>query len=82
MTVQDLCDAAPAQQQQQQKRQQPDLPSDESKDAMVLLSTLEYGDFISKLSNLADKYWNGSRSLVENKRYISKYDSLQGFLTP
>jgi hypothetical protein len=35
-------------------------------------TTQEYESFISKFSELADKYWNGSKSLLKNKRFKSE----------
>ena len=35
-------------------------------------SNNEHSGFINKFSELADKYWNGSKSLLKNKRFKSE----------
>ena len=32
----------------------------------------EYARFISTISNMVDKYWNGNRSLLRNQRFKSE----------
>jgi hypothetical protein len=37
-----------------------------------LVMPQEYESVIIKFSELADKYWNGSKSLLKNKRFKSE----------